>query len=679
MRQRVFSWGEGLDSNLGDSILRRGLVRRLNKFGPQHIYVGNCSPGYLAGLQAPSDAVLYTSQLRWFLAIARSAAWRRTFVHMSPGEAIADRRSVPMRLGFAALGLAVRLRGGSIHQTGVGVRSPLGKWVWPLRLTSRVASTLTWRDRWSRDTIGRGSVAPDWAMGEGPPQIETSSDRDHLTVSLRGDRVWPSEREVSAVASLAEAAGLRLAVVSQVAADDDLARDLHARLGGEILLWGEGNHAEAEVAVRDLYSRTALILSDRVHALLVAATEGAVPRAFGVASTEKAGRTLDAAGFADCVVSLDDIEEGPKGGKIGAALSSLSEVPSTVAEARAQLDRLATSLPGGTEQPRLIRVLHSMAAPDGKVTRYADHMQAAASDDTVVSFFSWRRALLSNYDVLHIHWPEYLVRGRTAPRRWLKYGLLLLLAFRITLTRTKVVRTLHNLDSHEQGGALERYVLRVLNSRTNGYIALNQSSTTTQGRTVHIPHGHYIERFASYDRAEVVSGRVLFFGLIRPYKNVPALLNAFSGVEGDHLSLHIVGKPNTPRLGREIQSAAARDSRVTVRLEFVEDAELVRAATSAELVVLPYSEMHNSGVILVALSLGRVVLAPRSPVNEELQREVGADWLVLFDGPLTSADLGDAISRASRAAEGAPDLHNRDWSSVAERHRSFYRLMLKDV
>ena len=101
---------------------------------------------------------------------------------------------------------------------------------------------------------------------------------------------------------------------------------------------------------------------------------------------------------------------------------------------------------------------------------------------------------------------------------------------------------------------------------------------------------------------------------------------------------------------------------------------LVAEIGQAELVVLPYREMHNSGAILVALSLSRPALVPRSPANTALREEVGPGWVIEYDGELDPrGDRRGTPDRAHVAADAAPDLSRRDWKVLGEEHAAAYR------
>jgi glycosyltransferase involved in cell wall biosynthesis len=95
---------------------------------------------------------------------------------------------------------------------------------------------------------------------------------------------------------------------------------------------------------------------------------------------------------------------------------------------------------------------------------------------------------------------------------------------------------------------------------------------------------------------------VLFFGLLRPYKGVETLLEAWRGVQG--AELWIVGRP---RMSLDpLRARAPANIRFVPR--FVSDAELPAYFHRADVVVLPYSRTERldwSGVLATALAFGK--------------------------------------------------------------------------
>lgn len=285
-------------------------------------------------------------------------------------------------------------------------------------------------------------------------------------------------------------------------------------------------------------------------------------------------------------------------------------------------------------------------------------------------------------DVVHLHWPESHLRHRH-PLRALA-GLLRRLAFvlRARVRGSRVVWTAHNIGHHEhRHPRLERTLLRVLPGLVDHVIYLGEASRdVVEGRIPRIrqvastvvPHGHYREAYdVTADRTAARHGAnippeaesLLFFGQIRPYKGVGALLSAFADWDRPGAVLTVAGAVKDPVHGRRLAALASRDDRIRLRPGRVDDRDVGPLFAAADLVVLPFAEVLNSGSALLALSCGRRVLLPATPVFAELRDQVGTGWVTLFDPPLTPADLNRAMAR--RPDEAWPDLSAFEWDAIA--------------
>lgn len=344
------------------------------------------------------------------------------------------------------------------------------------------------------------------------------------------------------------------------------------------------------------------------------------------------------------------------------------------------------SLNGGSrvtraaEQKREFVVLESFPAGSPRTNPYLLQLVRAierADQGASVRYFSWTRALFGRYDVLHVHWPERFLRGEsplgTAAKRMRFVGLLA----RIALLRTPVVRTIHNLGTHERGDRLETLLLALLDRRTALRIRLNPfTPVDPSSPTRTILHGHYRDWCQAAPRAERRSGRILFFGLLRPYKGIEELVASFGEVGDQGATMRVVGGGGAPGLVDNLLLAASRDPRVSVRPEYLSDEELALEISAAQLVVLPYREVHNSGAALLALSLDRPLLMPEGETTGWLQAEVGGEWLLTYRPPLTAAVIEDALARSRSLPRARPDLSGREWGPIGAAHAEAFRSVI---
>lgn len=326
-------------------------------------------------------------------------------------------------------------------------------------------------------------------------------------------------------------------------------------------------------------------------------------------------------------------------------------------------------------------VLQSFPTPRPTTNPYVIQLRDAleALDGVRVETFSWRTALLGRYAVFHAHWPEILVEGRTPARAAARQALFAALLVRLRLTGRPLVRTRHNLDLPSGLTPVQTALLRLGERWTTLYIRLTPRTPVPAGTpAVTVRHGHYRDWFAGLPREQTRPGRLGYVGQVRRYKGVERLVDAFAALPGDDLSLHVAGRPTSPELAAEIRERAAGDPRVVLRLEHLDDADLVTEVTAAELVVLPYRHMHNSGGALAALSLDRPVLVPDNEVNRDLQAECGPGWVHVYAGELDGPALARTLAglRDRPPVEPRPRLTAREWPQAATDHLEAYRQAL---
>jgi glycosyltransferase involved in cell wall biosynthesis len=141
---------------------------------------------------------------------------------------------------------------------------------------------------------------------------------------------------------------------------------------------------------------------------------------------------------------------------------------------------------------------------------------------------------------------------------------------------------------------------------------------------------------------------ILFFGLLRPYKGIDTLIEAFRRVEG--AELWIAGNP---RMDVEPlrRLAAEGPGRVRFLTRFVEDAEIPAIMRRADLVALPYRDVEHSGVLYAALAFAKPLVLSAVGGFPEVA-ETGAARLVPPEDPKAlAATLDELLSDESARAE----------------------------
>jgi glycosyltransferase involved in cell wall biosynthesis len=280
------------------------------------------------------------------------------------------------------------------------------------------------------------------------------------------------------------------------------------------------------------------------------------------------------------------------------------------------------------------------------------------------------RSLTASADV--VHWQWITVPGLDAallpPKRPRAYTV----HYPLPASRAGVVRE----------RALLRRMDAVVIHTESGARALRERIGVDPGRVHVVPHGAFDyltrlpeERPLPPELAEVEGPVVLFFGLLRPYKGLDVVLEAFRELDG--AELWVVGMP---RMALAPLEELARRSGATVRFvpRFITDPEIPAFFRRADVVVLPHREIEQSGVLYTALAFGRPIVA--SAVGGFVDvGEAGAAALVPpGDARALAAQLrrliGDPSARealGTAAAELAANAYS--WDAIAERTLAIYR------
>jgi len=172
---------------------------------------------------------------------------------------------------------------------------------------------------------------------------------------------------------------------------------------------------------------------------------------------------------------------------------------------------------------------------------------------------------------------------------------------------------------------------------------------------------------------------ILFFGLLRPYKGLDTLLQAFRQVQG--AELWIIGNP---RMDVEPlhRLAAEAPGRVRFVTRFVEDAEIPAIFRRADLVVLPYRDGEHSGVLYTGLAFGKPLVLSEVGGFPEVAAS-GAGRLVPPEDPDALAAtlnelIGDEAARAElAAAAGTAAAGPYSWDEVARQTIGLYEELLE--
>ncbi len=176
---------------------------------------------------------------------------------------------------------------------------------------------------------------------------------------------------------------------------------------------------------------------------------------------------------------------------------------------------------------------------------------------------------------------------------------------------------------------------------------------------------------------------ILSFGLLRPYKGIEHLLEAFARVAASHpgAELWVVGNPrmDVAPLQRRASEAGGR---VRFLTRFVDDAEIPAIFRRADLVVLPYLDAEHSGVLYTGLAFGKPLVLSAVGGFPEVAETGAARLVPPGDTAALAATLeellGAEAARAELAAAAtAAAAGPYSWDEAARRTLDLYRELIE--
>lgn len=181
---------------------------------------------------------------------------------------------------------------------------------------------------------------------------------------------------------------------------------------------------------------------------------------------------------------------------------------------------------------------------------------------------------------------------------------------------------------------------------------------------------------------------ILFFGLLRPYKGIDVLIDAVEQIStpaGEVApELWIVGNPRMDLTELKKRTAGLR---LEVRWlpRFIQDSEIPAIMRRADLLVLPYLDGEQSGVLYTGIAFGKAMLVSDVGGIGEVAREHGVASLV---DPGDAEALGEELSRLVIGPEAANQRERLEascraaaegpfaWDTVARDTLELYRELL---
>lgn len=293
--------------------------------------------------------------------------------------------------------------------------------------------------------------------------------------------------------------------------------------------------------------------------------------------------------------------------------------------------------------------------------------------------------------IVHIHQVRLLQEGFSLELKLLRWA---------RRRGARVIHTVHNLLPHDSGTKHAACFRRFYHAM-DGLICHSEEIRerliaefgVEANRIWVIPHGPLFDdrslpRSEARARLGLAPERpvALCQGIIRPYKGLPFLLEAWERVQSvnPEALLVIAGQGEASQMEeiRRIVKDRRLDNSVALELEFLSVPRLLEWYAAADVVVYPYREITTSGALMTGVAQEKAIAATRLPYFERVLTE-GSDGLMTPYGDAEGLSasllrvLGDPLLR-DRLAAGVAALRRRlyGWDRIAERTEEAYRDIL---
>lgn len=303
-----------------------------------------------------------------------------------------------------------------------------------------------------------------------------------------------------------------------------------------------------------------------------------------------------------------------------------------------------------------------------------------------------------NVQVLHLNWIHSYLKARNSLNSLYRFFTFIVRLMIIRLRGVKIVWTVHNLSSHEENypsylDFLARLILAKLSKAIIVHCQVAQEKVgeifniVNQEKIFLIHHGNYIDLYKneisrqdSRDKLCLAEDEkvILFMGIIRPYKGIYELIEAFKEIDNcQKRKLLIAGKIINEGDSEEILGAIGDAENIIFRPGYVLDEDVQIYMNACDVVVLPYKNILTSGAAILAMSFGKACVAPRIGCMEEF---IGLDGGFLYR-PDDESGLEIALQNAMNAPSGElakmgqlnlSKARSWDWETVSEKFRWVY-------
>ncbi|MFX1303257.1 MAG: glycosyltransferase family 4 protein [Promethearchaeota archaeon] len=311
-----------------------------------------------------------------------------------------------------------------------------------------------------------------------------------------------------------------------------------------------------------------------------------------------------------------------------------------------------------------------------------------------------RNLIASKARLIHFHWIKNFTNFSLHKFKMIESSLKFFLDLVLVkyILRRKVLWTVHNILSHELIYPKFEILIRKLFVQFVDHFLVHCESAKKilvkeygirKKRISVIPHGNYINnyhnqiskkearRLLDLDNKDFI---FLYFGRIRPHKDIELLVQAFKQLKHfNRIKLMVIGNPIKTYKER-ITKLLKNVPNILYKLEFIPDNEIQVYMNAADVVTLPYKRILTSGEALLAMTFKKPIIAPLLGCLNDILDNDNAFLYKAGDMNDLKKKLEEAIINKYKLSKMAINSLNKakkyDWDSIGKKVKKVYRLLI---
>jgi len=240
-----------------------------------------------------------------------------------------------------------------------------------------------------------------------------------------------------------------------------------------------------------------------------------------------------------------------------------------------------------------------------------------------------RTAILQKPTYIHFDWITSYYYRRSL---WMTLFNIPLFIIQILVVKyifnIQMVWTLHNIQPHDaKHYKIHAFCRRFLAKQTSWIRLFSKNSITRAQEALKVkcnfiicPEGSYVNYYKNTISTKKARLKLniaendfvyLYLGFIKPYKGIEELIEHFIKLNVENKKLIIAGSVSNVNYFNEIYT---KNNDILFVNRFIENDELQNFYKAADVLVLPFKKVENSGSVILAMSFKKTVIAPHMGV-----------------------------------------------------------------